>query len=205
MYHNKLGAPFESGISSGCPFCKATMLVMPKPGDLIRILTGYDAGIVVRVVGNRYNIPLRKGQFEIRNDNDPPGWTRITSGEGRERILFEYMPPSPTPHWAPPIRLRYAGELDEAVIRFWGKGLRRDGTFEPIPVFYEVIRYIWYNRLPLNSEELWAVLRAHGIDDKWKNRLTQLYQEGMDLLIYATGRKPFKNRRVEPLSVKCKK
>ena len=206
MYHKKLGAVIKSGISSGCPFCKATMLKdMPKPGDLIRILTGYDAGMAVRVVDNRHNIPLRNGEFLITTDNDPPGGTSIISGDGTERILFDYMPSSPTPDWAPPICLRYAGELDTAVIRFWVKSLLQDGSLNPIPAFLEVITHIWDNRLPLNPEELWALLEAHGFPYELKKRLTQLYQEGMDLLIYATGKKPFKNRRVEPFSINCKK
>lgn len=206
MYHKKLGYPIESGISSGCPFCKATMLRdVPKPGDLIRILTGYDAGMVVRVVDNQYNIPLRKGEFLITTDNDPTGWTRTISMDGPERILFEHMPPSPIPDWAPPICLEYAAELDTAVIRFWVKSLRQDGSLNPIPAFFEVITHIWDYRLPLQPEELWAFLEAHGFPSELKKRLTQLYQEGMDLLIYATRKKPFKNRRVEPFSINCKK
>lgn len=206
MYHQKLGLPIESGISTGCPFCKATMLGMPKPGNIIRLLTGYHAGDVVMVVDNKYNIPLSSGQFLVKYENDPLDRYITINGDGMERILFEYIPPSPIPNWAPPICLRYAEELDNQLIRFWVRSLRPDGCYEPrIDAFYEVITYIWYNRLPLRPEELWAVLDAHGFPYKFKKRLTQLYQEGMDLLIYATGRQPFKNRRVEPLSVRCKK
>jgi hypothetical protein len=206
MYHKKLGYPIESGISSGCPFCKASMLKdVPRPGDLIRILTGYDAGMVVRVVDNKYNIPLKNGQFLTATDNDPSGWTRKIDMDERERILFDYIPPSPTPDWAPPICLEYAAELDTAVTRFWGKSLRQDGSFNPIPAFFEVITLILDNRLPIKPEELWAFLEAHGFPYESKKRLTQVYQEGMDLLIYATRKKPFKNRRVEPFSINCKK
>lgn len=206
MYHKKLGSLIESGISTGCPFCKATMLGIPKPGDNIRILTGYDAGHVVRVVDNKYNIPLGSGEFLVKYENDPLDRYITVSGEGKERILFEYIPPSPTPNWAPPICLRYAEELHGRLIRFWVRSLRQDGSFKPIiDAFFEVITYIWYNRLPLRPEELWAVLEAHGFPYKSKERLTQFYKEGMDLLIYATGRKPFNNRRVKPFSIRCKK
>lgn len=206
MYYKKLGSAIESGIYSGCPFCNAIILGIPKPGDLIRILTGYDAGMVARVVHNQHNIPLRNGEFLITTSNDPPGWTHTISGDGPYRILFDHMPPSTTPDWAPPICLKYAGELDAAVIRFWGKSLREDGSLRLIPsLFFEIITYIWYNRLPLKPEELWSVLEAHGFPYDWKERLTQLYQDGKDLLIYAIGRKPFKNRRVKPFSIKCKR
>lgn len=206
MYHKKLGAVIESGISSGCPFCKATKIKdMPKPGDLIRIITGYDAGMVARVVDNQYNIHLRNGQFLIRTDDDPPDHTSIINGEGMYRVLFEHMPPSPIPNWAPPICLRYAAELDTAVVRFWVKSLKQDGSFNPIHAFLELITHIWDNRLPIKPEELWAFLEAHGFPYELKKRLTQVYQEGMNLLIYATRKKPFKNRRVEPFSINCKK
>jgi hypothetical protein len=63
----------------------------------------------------------------------------------------------------------------------------------------EVIRKIWLSRLPLEPNELWLILKAHGAPERSEAKIVEFYERGRNLLVYAIGRKPIKKKRVEPL------
>lgn len=111
------------------------------------------------------------------------------------------MPPPPTPNWAPPLCLEDAAELDSVVVYFCEKSVRNGKRHLDWSAFFEIIRRIWTRRLPIESHELWTVLHAHGVPQRWEKRLTDFFTKGRDLLVYAVGKKPIKKKRVTPLSV----
>ncbi len=187
----------EAGIDSGCPFCLARTAPLPNVGARIQILTDYRAGLMGAVVETRPSLPLGKGELLVQFDHDPPGIHCIVS---LERDLVAVNSEVPTPIWAPPISLREAAELDDVIVKFCRSSFSLKSWKPHVPTFYEVIRRVWHNRLPLEGTDMWSILEAHGVPQKYKKRLTELYQDGRDLLVYAIGRKPIKKKRIAPFS-----
>lgn len=139
--------------------------------------------------------PLPPSEFLARMDGEPQHWQR--------RILpmdlIEVLPKSEPPPWAPPVEMRVAAELDGIVVKFCEAGFRNGHWFVDWPSFYQIIHFIWTNRLPLEAREVWAVLEAHGIPPEFRDELSTFFRRGRELLVYAVGKRPFKNRRVNPL------
>jgi hypothetical protein len=187
----------EAGIESGCLFCLARTASLPEVGTRIQILTGYRAGLTGRVVKTPPSLPLRKEEpFLVQFDHDPPGVQHTVS---LERDLIGFNSKVPTPIWAPPISLRDAAELDNLIVKFCERTFSAKGSKPHLPTFYyEVIRHVWHNRLPLEGTDIWSILEAHGVPKKFKKRLTDLFQDGRDLLVYAIGREPIEKKRVVP-------
>jgi len=186
----------EAGIHSGCPFCLARTAPFPEVGVRIQILTGYRAGLMGAVVKPPPGLPFRNGElFLVQFDHDPPG---IHNTVSLEHDLISFPSEVPTPIWAPPISLREAAELDDVIVKFCEKRFSTNSSKPQLPTFYELIRHVWRNRLPLEGTDIWPILEAHGAPRKYKKRLIELYQFGRDLLVYTIGRKPIKKKRVAP-------
>jgi hypothetical protein len=129
-------------------------------------------------------------------DGDPPNvQMRILPSE-----IVEPSPFSVPPEWAPPISLQVAWELDSVVVRFCEESLRGDQWFINWSFYNEVVRFIWHRRLPIEANELWPMLRAHGAPDRFKTELLYFFVKGRDLLVHTCGRKPVKKKRVKPFS-----
>jgi hypothetical protein len=189
------------GFLAGCPFCAARSKGPPGVGARFRLITGLNAGkvgTVVKVVKLPSGEPIWPYEIIAQMDDNPPHIQR--------RILFKFdliqvLPEDPVPKWAPPLCLRDAAELDHAVVEFCEKSCSVEKWHPNWPAFYEIIRIVWNNRLPLEPGELWSVLEAHGVLQKWKRELSALYEKGREILIYCLGKRPVKKKRVTPLSV----
>jgi len=187
-----------AGINSGCPFCLARTTGLPKVKDRIQILTDYRAGLKGTVVETPPSISLRKGEFLVQFDHDRPEIQQKVSLE-RDLILIGFTSEEPIPIWAPPITLREATELDNAVIQFCQRGFSGNRWKPHLLSFYEIIKRVWSKRLPVEAKEVWAILEAHGVPQLYKKRLTELFHDGRNLLEYAIGRKPIKKKGVPPV------
>lgn len=187
-----------SGRDSGCPFCLTRNQDLPKVGEIIRFLSGFSAGQIGIVVESPSSIPLRPGGFLVEMEGDLPGHQRIVHAD---LDLFENLPGTPVPAWAPPILLGEAEELDRIVIRLCDESTWDHNRSPNMQLFYALICRVWWKRLPIEPEEMWQLLEAHGAPSKWRNQLVRLYHEERELLIYNGGRKPIKKKRVSPLSV----
>ena len=189
------------GFLGGCPFCTARRKGPPESGARFCIITGYNAGktgTVVEVAKLPFGEPVWPYEFLAQMDEDPPNIQR------RIRLdisLIQVLPFAPPPKWAPPLCLREAGELDHAVVEFCEKSCTAERWNINWPAFYEIIRIVWNNRLPLEPTDFWPVLNAHGIPKKWKRELLEMYEKGREILIYCFGKSPIKKKRVAPLSV----
>jgi len=187
-----------SGRDSGCPFCLARNQALPKIGERIRFLSDFRAGQIGVVIESPSSIPLRPGEFLVEMDGELAGHQQMVHAE---LDLFEPLPGTPVPAWAPPISLREAEELDRIVISLCDESTWDYNRLPSMPLFYALIRHVWWKRLPIEPEEMWQFLEAHGAPSRWRNQLMRLYREGRELLIYSMGRKPVKKKRVSPLSV----
>jgi hypothetical protein len=134
-------------------------------------------------------------QFPAQLDDEPGQYRMIL-----ENDLIQLLPSPPAPGWAPPLSLQDSADLDLVVVNFCNKSFQ-DGNWDlDWSAFYEVIRTVWSKRLPIESREIWAVLNAHGIPERWRRELSEFFTKGIDLLIYSTGKAPIKKKRIEPLS-----
>jgi len=186
------GRPY--GALPGCPFCQSLPASALEPGARFRFLTGSQAGRMGTVL-SPLPPPYPQGEGRAQMDQDPPHWQqRLLSFD-----LAERLPIPEIPTWAPPIELREAAELDEVVVRFCEASFVAGEWTISRPWFYEIIRHIWRKRLPLSASELWKVLGAHGVPDRFERTLMELFQNGRDLLVHAVGRKPIRKKRVTPL------
>lgn len=189
-----------SGRDSGCPFCVARNQELPNVGEKIRFLSEDRAGkvgIVVESFSSNKD-KLRPREFLVEMEGDLPDYQQTVNAE---TDLFERLPGTPVPAWAPPISLTEAEELDHLIIGLCDESsYNEDGSFS-MQFFYALIRHVWRRRLPIDPEEIWKLIEAHGAPSRWRNRLIRLYSEGRDLLIHIVGRKPIKKKRVRPLSV----
>jgi hypothetical protein len=131
-------------------------------------------------------------------DHDPPN---VQCRVLLEHELIQVLPPPPTPDWAPPLCLTDAAELDSVVLYFCNRCYRNGKWKMECQAFYEVIRRVWTLRLPIEPHELWMVLRVHGIPERWKKQLLEIFTKGRDLLVHSVGKKPIKKKRVAPFSI----
>ena len=185
------------GASNGCPFCRSARTSLPGAGTRFRLLSGFDAGRTGTVVQSPAPLPWPQDEFIAQMDGEPQNiHRRILQSD-----IIEPIPAPEPPEWAPPVGLGVAAELDSVVVNFCERGNCESGWIVNWPTFYEIVRFTWTKRLPLQAEELWAMLRAHGVPDEFREDLSEFFQKGRDLLVYAVGKKPIKKRRVRPLSV----
>lgn len=184
----------SDGALSGCPFCRTVASpTFPPVGTRIRTLSGIDIGRSGTVTQSPLREPLPRNEIIALMDGDPEtAEIRIGLKE------FERLPASDPPNWAPPISLRDASDLETLVIYLCEKGNSPAGWTIHWTAYYEVISAIWRRRIPITGDELWSVLHAHGIHDRFAPDLKEFFTRGRDLLIAANGRKPGKKKRTKP-------
>jgi hypothetical protein len=192
---NKAVPGRAEGALSGCPFCIAASQAIPEFGTRFRIISGFKVGEEGTVVEWPKDFTPIPNQFPAQLDNEPGQFRMILENE-----LIQILPAPPVPAWAPPLCLQDAADLDLAVVHFCNKSFH-DGNWDlDWSAFYEVIRTVWAKRLPIESREVWSVLNAHGVPERWRRGLSDFFTKGRDLLIYSAGKGPIKKKRVEPLS-----
>lgn len=185
------------GFMAGCPFCTAKRKGVPDVGARFRILNGSDAGrtgVVLKVPEGPY--PLDPYEIFAHMDGAPPN---MQSRFDVDSVLIQILPAPSIPDWAPPLSLKDAAIFDEAVVNFCEKSFSFGKSVPKWSAFNELIRVVWQNRLPLEPSEVMSVLKAHGVPKRWEKCLSDFYEKGINLLVYVKGRKPIKNKRVEPL------
>jgi hypothetical protein len=62
--------------------------------------------------------------------------------------------------------------------------------------FLRLVYYVWNHRLPINPDELGAVLVNHGIPTCWCGKLADLFDHGRNLLMLCKHKPPAKTRRL---------
>ncbi|MFA4829321.1 MAG: hypothetical protein WC855_12355 [Thermodesulfovibrionales bacterium] len=185
------------GFLSGCPFCTSHRIGIPDVGTRFRIISGFRAGDAGTVVNWPTTIEPLQHEFMAQIDSDPPNvQTRIIL----RKDLIEKLPSKPVPKWVPPLSMDDASKLDKAILYFCQKSFQNDKWKTDMGSFYEIIRVIWYFRLPIDSKELWSVLKAHGVPNQTKKIIIEFYEQGSNLVIYCLNKKFRKKKRIEALT-----
>jgi hypothetical protein len=96
-----------------------------------------------------------------------------------------------------------AGEIDQAIIIFCEHSFAKGKWKTDWDSFNEVVRRSWQMRLPIKAEELWEVLKAHGVPQGAKADIEDFFEKGRKLLVHSFGRKPVKKKRVEPFLIEA--
>ncbi len=187
----------SAGMKAGCPFCLARKVRLPEIGETIRVLSGFSAGVVGKVVPPPPALASEPYRITIRANGDPSKTTRMVNTKAN---LIERFPGPTVPKWAPPLSLKEAEQVDRRVVMFCEKSTSSRNWYTDFASFNEVIRYIWHERLPLEPLELSRVLQAHGVPRNLQKRLISFFSEGRNLLVFAVGRKPMNKKRVKPFS-----
>ena len=190
-----------AGKVSGCPFCLVRGRELPRVGEGVRFLFDEDAGMAGRigtVVEKQLNYSLGAREVCIELEGDVSGGFQTIDVD---QVLVETLPGVPFPAWSLPIRLGEAGGIDDRVIRLIDDGNKPGYSSLNIDNLYYLILYIWQQRVPLESEEVWAVLEAHGVSLDWKDELIKRYQYGIEALVKVTYDRLYRNRRMASFSV----
>jgi hypothetical protein len=195
-----------AGKNASCPFCLARWRDLPKVGEKIHFLSDYHAGETGTVVERHFKVVSEPREVCIELDSDLPDVLRALNFERNlisvniDRYLIGNGTELIVPPWAPPISLREAADIDDVVITLCDRTNDDHDESPNIQLLYHLISHIWRRRLPLQAEEIWRALEAHGAPFHWKHDVMQRYQYGMEALVNVEGRKPFKNRRVAPFT-----
>ena len=185
------------GYLSGCIFCASFRIAIPEIGTRFRVISEYSAGAIGTVIEWHKEIPMIENEFMAQfDDNTPEFQTRVSL----RRQMIQIFPVAPTPAWAPPLCLEDASHLDEIIVYFCEKSFLRGKWKTDWSAYNKLITTIWHYRLPLEPNELWFVLQAHGVPEKSRKSLLDFYEKGRNLLIYSHRRNPIKKKRVVPLS-----
>ncbi len=176
-------AGIEFGASSGCPFCRAASHARLATGTRFRLLSGHFAGQTGVLVPNGDGVSLR-GERLARVDGEPAGqlFRKLASD------LIEPIPAQDMPTWYPPLKLRFAADLDSEVVAFCKAGRGRTRWVLEWEAFIDLIGFVWSRRLPLEPNQLWALLSAHGVPHHHRKTIIDFYTRGRRLLIRAAGK-----------------
>lgn len=185
------------GFLSGCPFCTAYRIGIPDVGTRFRLISGFRTGAVGTVVDWPNTIERLENEFMAQMDEEPD---HIQTRINIKGTLIEKLPSRPVPKWAPPLSMNDASKLDKAILYFCQESFQRNKWETNWPAFNEIIKVIWYHRLPIERNELWLVLQAHGVPRQLKKRIMEFYEQGSNLVVYCTAKKFRKKKKIQPLT-----
>jgi len=189
------------GFLSGCPFCASRRIGIPEVGTRFRIISGVHIGAIGTVVEWHKSMPYVPGEFLAHLDHEPPEWqTRVCL----ERQMIQLLPFASFPTWVPPLCMSDAGEIDQATITFCEHSFLKGRWKTDWDSFNEVVRKSWRMRLPLEPDELWEVLKAHGVPQRTKADIVNFYEKGRRLLVHSFGRNPSKRKGWSPSSCEAR-
>lgn len=176
-----------------CPFCVAIASPPLNSGEEIMILSGVFTGLRARVLPPPYPDWLPPGEILL----EPLGSDRTQYRFNQRAEIAQRLPGLDRPHWFPPISLKDAADLHDAILRFC---LRQDfdhaTRVDPIQLYIFVER-VWRARLPLEPEEVGTLLERHGLPEQLRAEGVDLFRHCRDVLVMAVGRRPIKNKRTD--------
>ena len=188
----------ESGRVAGCSFCTALATRHFAPEQRVRLLSGCYAGKEATVVDPPENFKNDRDIIIVQMDEDD------FNTQQRVNLRFEIVerfPYLPVPIWAPQISIRKTCDLHERIIGFCDKSALGSAQNMDLTSLYALIWHIWNKRLPLEPNEVWNILDAHGVPKNWRNQIKGIIKHGLGLLITMFGKKPIKKFLVKPMTV----
>ena len=183
---------------AGCSFCIASATRHFTPGQRVHLLSGSRAGKEATVVDPPESFKNDTDMIIVQMDEDDLNTQEMVN---LRFDIVEQLPRLPIPLWAPPISIRKTSALHERIIGFCDKSTLGSVKNMNLTALYALIWHIWNKRLPLEPNEVWIILEAHGVPTNWRNQVTGIIKHGLGLLITMFGKEPIKKFRVKPMTV----
>ena len=178
------------GLRNYCPFCAAMTWSGSMVGTRVVMLSGYRYGEVAQVVDVDEDPDVLICKFDL----EPGDWT-YRENRRHELILPERL--FLTPDWAPPISVEDAGFIHQAMLLGYAAAIQRADKDPRSSMLQEFVVSVWRRRLPLEIDDVWPMLAAHGFGDD-EAIVARCYAFGLGLLVFANGRGPVKRKRMAP-------
>jgi hypothetical protein len=192
----------EAGRVAGCPFCIASANRQFRPGERIQIISGSNAGRKGTIVDPPESIKNNPELLVVQMDDESlDQQLMVNSGHA----IHERLPSLQIPSWAPPLSIRKSSDLHEELMGFCKINTTKSITDINTTSLYFIIWYVWNKRLPLEPTNIWNMMEAHGIPLDWKNKVLNISEHGLGLLITVLGKKPIKKYRVAPMTLTISK
>jgi hypothetical protein len=161
-------------------------------GEEVMVLSGMFTGMRAKVVPPPYPGWLPKGEI-LLEPLDAADETQYRFRPGAD--IAQRLPGLDRPDWFPPVSLKDAAELHDAILRFclrhdWDRGANVD----PVQLYIFVDR-VWRARLPLEPREVATLFERHGLPESLRLEIVNLFQYCRDVLVTVVGRKPIKKKR----------
>ena len=100
----------------------------------------------------------------------------------------------------PPLSIDDAAHLHDAVLRFLILAAQGPSQKAQLTALQGIISTCWWRRLPLNGGDIWPMLIAHGVSEKYRSVLGRHFDFGIDLLRSVNGRRAIKGKRMPSFS-----
>lgn len=187
----------ECGLVSNCPFCVAAENRFPSIGTSIVFLRGHDAGCrgVVRENPNNGTVHYA---FTVKMDYEIGENTLRMVRPGLD--LFLDVRQYEVPDWIPSLSIDDNIWLHEEMFRHVSKRWD-DNDHQAMRKI--LIGFIWAcsaRRLPVNGEDVFKLLEAHGFLSRIEKKFVEQFDFGIEVLTSIHGRAPIKRRRMLPMS-----
>jgi hypothetical protein len=114
QYMDRLARLCGFAVPSQCPFCAAIASPPFGGGEEIIVLSGVLTGLRAKVLSPPYPDWLEPGEILIRPMGGEAGNCRFN----QRSEIAQRLPGLDRPEWFPPISLRDAADLHEAVLKF---------------------------------------------------------------------------------------
>jgi hypothetical protein len=185
------------GVTSGCPYCLAKENPWPSKGTPLVFLNGMDSGWSGIVVEDPWGTCpsdrfLVKMEYEKRSD-----WLQTVMPSHQ---LYIDSRQYAVPDWMPPLSIEDNALLHEslmATLPLLAPGQASDMKHNPL---WRIVNICWRRRLPLDRNDIWPMMEAHGVELRHKSRLLDFIEFGILVLTATHGRPAVKRRRMAPMS-----
>jgi len=178
-----------------CPFCLARRTKIPPPGSRLVFLN--NSAIGARGVVADYQEPARNDRFYVKLDHENSNTLCIVD---KYRDLYVEEQLLTIPEWMPPLSIQDCELIHRCVQNFV---LFMEGSHSRSAIqnaMYGIVECSWSNRLPITGNETWAILQAHGIDNRLRKDAIAFFEFGVGLLTNVKGRRAVMRKRMPAMS-----
>lgn len=188
--HPELEDTIGAGREPGCPFCVARVQTQFKRGECVQLLNGYHAGSKALVVE-----PVHYDELHIKFvDSQETSVRRSVLSVD----LWTRLPLGNLPAWLAPLPTDDLAAVEDAIIQL--AAVPTAETRRVRQQLLNLVDVVWTRRLPVRSADLRGTFQAHGLSALSHQTMFELFDFGLDQLVYSRGRKPNARKRMNAMS-----
>lgn len=191
------GAPLE-GVASGCPYCLAKQNPWPQPGTGLVFLRGSESGWRGTVVSDPWGT-CPGDRFLVHMEYEKSSTVFRTVMPSHDLYVDATL--YSVPMWMPPLSIEDNAVLHESLILSLPAVVFGAHKFTIAPdALWRVVATCWRLRLPLQRDDIWLMLEAHGVSRRQRKLLLDLFEFGIKVLTLTNGRPAIKRKRMQSMS-----